>query len=140
MTAEIKDDALFVERDTTVEELKEYVRRRASNPIIVGDNIVWNFSCYDVSERQLRRDLQNSRHTEYVIPFQVGGIWPQMFHLLPRRLKHAEVLVYHNQENEYRAYRQFLRDIPNEEEEEFRYQISMAVRNIGDNILTGDSE
>lgn len=127
---EYAEDALFIDSSTSVDEIKSFIRRRASSPIHVNGVTVWNFSSFSVDEEALKSRVGSFDHEEYVIPFQVGPLWGLMYHLLPRRLKHAEVLVYHTEKREYRAYNQFIRQLPNEEEDEFRYQIAQIVSDI----------
>lgn len=120
---------LFVQEDTTGDELLEYVRECAENPVRIqsrnGENVVWNFSSYDVVQHGL--DLHEKRQDEFVIPFQVTSTWAMMFVMLPERIREAENLIWRPEEQEYYAYNQFYRDIPNEQIDEFKSHLAKSV-------------
>ena len=119
----------FVREDTTGDELLEYVRECAENPVRIqsrdGENIVWNFSSYDVVQHGL--NLHEKECDEFVIPFQVTSTWAMMFVMLPERIREAENLIWHADDNEYYAYNQLYRDIPNERIDEFQTHLSKSV-------------
>lgn len=124
----LADDALYVDSDTTIEEIQDFLYRRSENPVEVKDTRVWNFSSYRVNRPALREAVENKlRKDEFIIPFQVAGTWGLMYHLLPRRLKEAEILVYHQDSGEYRAFNNFINRMPQRTEDEFRYQLGEAV-------------
>ena len=120
---------LFVTEETTTEELLEYVRECVENPIRIqtrsGEKVIWNFSSYDVDEGGL--NLANKQHDEFVIPFQVTSTWAMMFVLLPERIRVAENLIWRPEKQEYYAYNQFYRDLPKEQQEEFRNHLAKVV-------------
>ena len=123
---------LFVQDDTTGEELLEYVRECVENPVRVetatGENVVWNFSSYDVVQHGL--ELQDKRHNEFVIPFQVTSTWAMIFEMLPERIKRAENLIWRPDEQKYYAYNQFYRDIEPERREEFSNHLAKMVSDL----------
>lgn len=122
------DDALYVDSDTTIDEIEEFLYQRAENPIEIQDTKVWNFSSYEVDRSALRHAVETKlRKDEFIIPFQVAGTWGLMYHLLPRRLKEAEILVFHPDSGEYRAFNNFINRMPQKAEDEFRYQLGQAV-------------
>ena len=124
----IADDGLYVDSGTTIEEIQDFLYRRSENPIEVDGTTVWNFSSYNVDERALEEAIENKlRKDEFIIPFQVAGTWGLMYHLLPRKLKEAEILVYHKDSGEYRAFNNFINRMPQRTEDEFRYQLGEAV-------------
>lgn len=124
----LADDALYVDSDTTIEEIQDFLYRRSENPVEVKGTKVWNFSSYRVDLTALREAVENKlREDEFIIPFQVAGTWGLMYHLLPRRLKEAEILVYHQDSGEYRAFNNFINRMPQRTEDEFRYQLGEAV-------------
>ena len=131
----VADDGLYVDSGTTIEEIQDFLYRRSENPIEVNGTTVWNFSSYNVDERALEEAIENKlRKDEFIIPFQVAGTWGLMYHLLPRKLKEAEILVYHQNSGEYRAFNNFINRMPQKSEDEFRYQLGQAVfDNRGDN-------
>lgn len=119
------EDALLIEDETDVEEVKQFLKRRTMNPIVVGDTTIWNYNSHEVEKDVLRRDEQYKlAEDKYLIPYQVTGIWGFMFHLLPDRIREAEVLVYHSSDNSYRAYRNFYAEMPAEIGNDFRTQLS----------------
>lgn len=132
-TDPIADDGLYVDEDTTKEELESFLRRRVENPVKMRGVTVWNFSSYNVDRPALRKAIQTKlEEDEFIVPFQVAGTWGLMYHLLPRRLKEAEILVYHGRSGEYRAFENFIQRFPQESEEELRYQLSqMAADEVG---------
>jgi hypothetical protein len=120
-------DALYIDSDTTPEEVKDFLRQRVENPIKIESEgvTVWNFSAHDVDIEALEYAAKNVlREKTFVIPFQVTGTWGAMFSLLPKELKEAEVLIYKPSEQKYFAYRNFYAEIPEEVQDEFRYQLS----------------
>lgn len=128
---EFADDGLRVTHETTMEEVEEFLQRRAAKPITLDDTIVWNFSShppdYEALEYAINHKLENRR---YVIPFQVGGTWAVMYHLLPEALRGAEILVYKASSGQYRAYKNFYNSISPERAKEFRYQLSQTVEEV----------
>lgn len=126
--SKIADDALYVDDDTTIEEVKDFLYRRAENPVVIDDTTVWNFSGYEVEQEPLETAVREKlREDEFIIPFQVAGTWGLMYHLLPRRLKESEILVYHRSTDSYRAFNNFINRMPQRSEEEFQYQLGEAV-------------
>lgn len=119
------EDALLIEDDTDVEELKAFLKRRTMNPIKIGETTVWNYNSHEVQKDALRKDEQYKlSEDKYIIPYQVTGIWGFMFHLLPDNIREAEVLVYHSSENSYRAYRNFYAEMPSELAKDFTTRLS----------------
>lgn len=119
---------LYVDDETTIEEIKEFLYNRTSNPVRIEDKVVWNFNNHDIKEDVLREAVVDKlREDEFIIPFQVSGTWGLMYHLLPRRLKEAEILVYHPHTDEYRAFNNFINRMPQRTEDEFRYQLGETV-------------
>lgn len=122
------DDGLYVDGDTTVQEVKEFLKRRVENPIVIEDTIIWDFCGYERDEQAL---LQAVRHKlqgdKFIIPFQVTGTWGYMFHLLPEELKNGEILVYDARNGIYKGYKNFHRHLPVEQEESFRRDLARRV-------------
>jgi hypothetical protein len=122
------DDALYVDDSTTIAEIQEFLYGRAENPIVMNGKRIWNFSSYEVDRPALKDAVENKlRKDEFIIPFQVAGTWGLMYHLLPRRLKESEILVYHTRSGSYRAFNNFINRMPQRSEEEFQYQLGEAV-------------
>jgi len=108
---EYRDGSLYVSEDTDVEEVIEWVQRCVDEPFHHDGKTVWNFSSHKVDEEALEEKLERLHRDEFIIPFQVGGAWAMMYHLLPDRLRRAEVLTYDSRYNEYKAYRNFYREL-----------------------------
>jgi hypothetical protein len=69
-------DALYIDSDTTPEEVKDFLRQRVENPIKIESEgvTVWNFSAHDVDIEALEYAAKNVlREKTFVIPFQVTG-------------------------------------------------------------------
>lgn len=125
------DDGLYVNSDTTIEEIKGFVKRRVQNPVKVDDTVIWNFAGYKLDKEALRHSVRNKLHDDrYIIPFQVTGTWGYMFHLLPQELKDAEILVYDVKSDTYRGYTNFYSRMSVEEEEAFRRDLARRVSDV----------
>ena len=122
-----REDALYVRESTTVDEIVQFVRKRARNPVQYGGNTVWNFSQYQFKEDA----FEQKRHDEFLIPYEVPGTWATMFVLLPERIRNAEILVYRSGEDQYVAYKNFYREVPSERREQFQSSLSRAVSDEG---------
>lgn len=119
------DDALFIGEDTTAEEVKEFLRRRSEDPYRLNGTTVYDFNSHNIDGTALERAVNGKLEGEkYMIPYQVTGTWGFMYHLLPESVKEAEILVYHPQDEEYYAYRNFYPEVPSEVQSEFRHQLS----------------
>ena len=119
---------LWVESTTDVEEVLEFVEQRIENPHYEedeGENVVWNFSSYDLKEDKLNLGYRN--HSRFVVPYQVTSVWAFMFSLLPEELRNAEILIWREHDDQYVAYQQFYRQMSPEQREQFRYALSEKV-------------
>lgn len=109
---------LYVTDDTDVQQLYDYVEGVISDPYVETDsrsgtqNIVWNFSTHPIDESGL--SVVDKEQSDFLIPYQVTGVWGPMFTMLPERVRQAEVLVWHPNKDEYFAYRQFYRSLDDE--------------------------
>lgn len=121
---------LYVTEDTKVEELLEFVRERTENPLVEytssGKKTVWNYSSHDVVTDEL--DLGAKRCSKFVIPFQVTSTWGMIFTLLPEEIRSAENLIWHQNDQTYYAYNQFYKEMPGEQREEFRTNLSKVIQ------------
>jgi len=102
------DDAIRIDEDTTPEEIHSFVDRRTRNPILIGESAVWNYSTHEPDMEELRKKVEEVGKDEFVIPFQVTGIWGYMQELLPREIREKSLLVYHEDLGEYKAFPNFL--------------------------------
>lgn len=111
-------NGLYVTDDTDIERLYAYVEDVITNPRVVVDeetgekNVVWNFSTHPINEAGL--SVVEKEQSDFLIPYQVTGVWGPMFEMLPERVRRAEVLVWHTDKDEYLAYRQFYRAVDDE--------------------------
>lgn len=98
--------------DTTYDEVVEFMEHRLKQSIEVNGSTIFNLSSYDVDEAALIDAIELKLDKEvYVIPHQVTSTWGFMMTVLPERLKNADVLVYATDQNEYRAYDSFYRQM-----------------------------
>lgn len=132
-------DGLYIDRGTSVEEIKEFITRRAANPIIIDGVTIWDFCGYDRDKDALQKAVKRKlTDDKYIIPFQVTGTWGYMFHLLPQELRSAEILVYDNRQGMYKGYRNFARDLSVEQEQAFRQDLARRVADVEPNPVTFD--
>lgn len=125
------DDALLVDEDTSLDEVRDFIRGRVDNPHIVDGTIVWNFSSHNVDQVALEEAVEKKLERDiYVIPYQVTGTWSYMFTILPEALQRAEVLVYKTNTGRYNAYKNFLREAPEEVHQDFRSDLARRVHDI----------
>lgn len=103
-----RKEALYAADDTTVDEIVAYLRHCIENPIIIGDNVIWNFSTHEPDMDALQ-EVEEKREGKFLIPYQVTGMWGFISYLLPDEARESEILIYHADENEYHAYRNFFR-------------------------------
>lgn len=114
------DDALMMDRNTTTDDILEFLEDRANNPIIMSGVTIWNFSSHEVDLPALAEAVQNKLEQDrYIIPFQVTGAWGYMTYLLPEQIVEAEVLVYHPDSGDYAGYKNYLTELKSAERERF---------------------
>lgn len=125
------DDALLVDESTTLDEVQEFIRGRVEDPCIIDGTVVWNFSSHNVDQDALEKAVDRKLQKDvYVIPYQVTGTWSYMFTILPDHLQRAEVLVYKTSTGRYNAYKNFLREAPEEVHEDFKSDLARRVHEI----------
>lgn len=121
-------DALFIDRNTSVDDVKQFIQRRIENPIVIDETVIWDFCGYQRDRQALEEavdiKLQSDR---YIIPFQVTGTWGFMYHLLPQELKDAEILVYDPQREIYKGYKNFAEAMSVEQQKSFRQDLAKRV-------------
>lgn len=133
------DDGLYIDRNTDVGEVKEFLKRRAANPVVIDDTMIWDFCGYERDSQALQEAVQYKlKDNKYIIPFQVTGTWGYMFHLLPEHLKDAEILVYDSRNEMYKGYRNFARDLASEQEDAFRQDLAKRVADAEPAPITRD--
>lgn len=136
---ESASDGLYIDGETTVDEIQTFLKRRAERPIRIKDTVIWDFCGYerdwDALERAVKSKLQGQK---YIIPFQVTGTWGYMYHLLPEHLKDAEILVYDPRSGMYKGYKNFARDLAHEQEKAFRQDLAKRVADAEPEPITFD--
>jgi len=131
------DDGLYIDKDTTVEEIKAFLQRRAENPIVIDSVTIWDFCGYDRDGEALEKAVKRKlKHDKYIIPFQVSGTWGTMFHLLPESLKEAEILVYDARAEVYKGYKNYTREMAMEQRNAFKYDLAKRVKDAESEPLT----
>lgn len=124
MSGEKRDDALYVRESTSQDEVLRYVRQCLRSPVRYEGNVIWNFSSYEFNEEA----FTSKRENEFFVPYEVPGTWGFMYALLPERVRNAEVLVYQSGQTEYIAYKNFYRQIPDLQRDEFRQSMAKLLR------------
>lgn len=133
------DDGLYIDSDTTTDDILSFLKGRVENPVVVEDTTIWDFCGYERDEEALRQAVRHKLQADkYIIPFQVTGTWGFMFHLLPEDLKDAEILVYDPKNGTYKGYRNYARDLATEQEEAFRQDLAKRVADAEPDPLTFD--
>lgn len=131
------DDGLYIDSDTTVEEIKEFITRRVENPVVIDGTTVWDFCGYELNEDALEQAVRTKlREDKYVIPFQVTGTWGFMYHLLPGELRDSEILVYDPGQGTYKGYKNYARDLATEQEEAFRQDLAKRAADVEPDPIT----
>lgn len=119
------DDALYIDEQTDVSEVYDFIRSRIEKPIVKSGTVVWNFNSHEVDREALDRAIETKLTSDhYLIPFQVAGTWGVMFDLLPEEIKQSEVLVYKPEYGQYFGYQNFYSDTSREERQNFRSELS----------------
>lgn len=122
------DDGLYIDSDTTVAEIQAFMKRRAHNPVKYQDTVIWDFCGFERDEDALREAVKYKLKSDrYLIPFQVTGTWGFMYHMLPERLKDAEILVYDARQNTYKGYTNYSRMMSREQTRAFRQDLAKRV-------------
>jgi hypothetical protein len=95
---------LRIDADTTHEEVIDFLDARLSEPAVLseGSVVVWNFNSHDLDANALlRAGLDDG---QYVVPYQVPGVWGFMVSVLPLPLSNATLLTYRRGQGEYATY------------------------------------
>lgn len=96
------DSKLWIDDETTADDIIEYTAERLAEPAVVGDVVVWNFNSHDLDAQALiNADLPEG---SYVVPYQVPGAWGFMVEVLPSPIDTATLLTYRQTSGEYNTY------------------------------------
>lgn len=125
---EYLDDVPEIDEDTTAKELVDFTKQRAENPIEIEGTTIYNFNSHKPDYEELEKAINGKLERDtYLIPFQVTGAWLFMLHLLPQDIREAEVLIYRENIETYYAYRNFVREVPDEWMESVREDIAVSI-------------
>lgn len=123
-----RSDSLRMSSQTTPREVKEFLRRRIRQPYKIQDVTIFNFSNHPVVDEAIEDGVENKFENDlYQIPFSVTGSWGYFTHLLPERIRRAEILIYKSEFESYACYSNLLNQMEgngsefrNEMEEELK--------------------
>lgn len=121
------DEDNRVADSTTPEDIRDFVERRAVDPIVIDGVVVWNFSNHEVDMETLREDIEDFRFYRYVIPFDASGVWGYIVELLPEQIASAEVLTYSKGQERYLPMPNYSWHSDDGEDEEFRKRLEAEV-------------
>lgn len=121
------DDAVHINDGTDIEEIHEFIRRRALNPREISGAIVWNFSTHEPNTSALEIAVEQFEDDRYAIPYQLNQTWAYMQHTLPRQIKRSTILRYNSSRGYYDIYRNFYQDDSFEEASNLRSQLAKQV-------------
>lgn len=106
-----RDDGIRITEETEASDLREFTKRRATEPIELDDGVVvWNFSTHEVDREALALVAPALQQDRYIIPYQVPGAWGYIQTLLPEEIRRAELLVYSIRDSRYKAFPNFSRE------------------------------
>lgn len=112
---EYASDAPEINNKTDIEELLDFTQKRIEDPIKIDGVTIYHFSSHKPDFEALENAIENKlRRKEYVVPLQVTSGWTLLLSILPEKIKRAEILMYREQEEEYYAYRNMVRELPME--------------------------
>jgi len=120
---------LEINSSTTIDELVDYTKGQAENPFQYNDVTVYNFSTHEVDEDALKSCIDTKFNRDlYQIPMQIltGQAFVQS--ILPQRVREAEILLYRPGEEDYYAYKNFVRDAPSEYQAKVQQEIANIIR------------
>lgn len=113
------EDAVYINSSTSADELHQFVRKRAAEPIEVEDALVWNFSTHKANRSALNVAVEQFEDDRYTIPYQLNQTWAYIQSILPHSLRKATVLRYNSSHGYYDVYRNFYQEsVPHVQEEE----------------------
>lgn len=114
--------------DTEAIELVEYCEERVENPIEIDGTRVYHFNSHTPDLDAMEHDIKTKLNRDiYVVPFQAYSGWSFMMLLLPEQIREAEWLIYRPKEQEYYAYKNYIRGIPEEMYRDIRQDLAREV-------------
>lgn len=135
----VADDGLFIGRETTIDDIQQFLRHRVENPVQIEETTIWDFCSYERNEQALEEAVRIKLQADkYIIPYQVTGVWGYLYHLLPADLRDAEILVYDPRAGMYKGYKNYSRDLSPEQQQSFRQDLARRVADADPDSLTFD--
>lgn len=123
------DDALVMNRSTTLADIQGFLRERLRDPIILEDDssntdiIIWDLSSHPPDMDALEK-VQNRLHRgEYLIPYNIGPVFGMIMPMLPDSLKEVEILRYDVEDEIYTPHHNYYRDLSTENVRGFREEL-----------------
>lgn len=102
------DSNLRLDDSTTVEDVLAFVEARVQEPARIGGVTVWNFNSHDLEPRPLLEIAEMLQPGDYVVPYQVPGVWGFIVWVVPQRIQYAPLLTYRKSSSEYAVYENYL--------------------------------
>lgn len=101
---EYTDDALIASSEMDAQDIRTFLVRRAREPYEIEGVTIWSFNNHELHEAQLAEQAESFKSDEYIIPYQVPGIWGYMYRLLPKDMREIEILTYSTRDGKYYAF------------------------------------
>ena len=126
--SEYQSDAVDISDETTVDELIEYTKNRAKNPIVINGVKIYDFNTHkpkmDALEKAIEHKLQKNI---YKIPLQVTGANTFVVSLLPDTIRKADNLIFRKNIEQYYAYKSFHSESSYNQKSEVREEINEII-------------
>jgi len=126
--SEYQSDAVDISDETTVDELIEYTKNRAKNPIVIDGVKIYDFNTHepkiDALEKAIEHKLQKKL---YKIPLQVTGANTFVISLLPDTIRKADNLIFRKNIEQYYAYKSFHSESSYSQKSEVREEINEII-------------
>jgi len=113
---------------TTGQEMIDYAEERMENPIDINGITVYNFSTHEADKDALNHAIQTKLERElFQIPLQIQTGNMMLQSILPDKIRKAEVLIYRPEDKEYYAYKNLLRNVPVEIQEDTKQRLAQKL-------------
>lgn len=105
MFVDDSEENLYIDEDTGMEEVVDFLISRLQHPIVFDDGvIVYNFHNKDLSASHLTEWAQDAESGIYAVPYQVSAVWAFMTQILPENVTKADTLVFKKDPVGYQSY------------------------------------
>lgn len=126
--SEYQSDALDISDNTTVEELIEYTKSRARNPITIDGVEIYDFNTHEPKIDALEKAIEHKLEKNvYKIPLQVTGANTFVISLLPDSIRKADNLIFRRNIGQYYAYKSFHSESSYSQKSEVREEINEII-------------